>query len=127
MRSSCRSAMSMGKKTTALNRVRVRVRIRVRVRVRARARVRVSVRVRVRVRDRVKVKYPNTNPNPNPTPTPNPNPSPNQVSALLADGATVTADPESAHLYLVPYRGDIGPSRRTRKAPTSTWCPTRQP
>ena len=35
MRSSCRSAMSMGKKTTALVRVRVRVRIRVRVRVRA--------------------------------------------------------------------------------------------
>ena len=44
MRSSCRSAMSMGKKTTALNRVRVRVRIRVRVRVRARARVRVRAR-----------------------------------------------------------------------------------
>ena len=40
MRSSCRSAMSMGKKTTALNRVRVRVRIRVRVRVRARVRTR---------------------------------------------------------------------------------------
>ena len=50
MRSSCRSAMSMGKKTTALNRVRVRVRIRVRIRVRVRVRARARARIRVRVR-----------------------------------------------------------------------------
>ena len=45
MRSSCRSAMSMGKKTTALVRVRARVRVRVRIRVRIRVRVRVRVRL----------------------------------------------------------------------------------